>query len=274
VPQAFKSGDLLGQLSHDGYAVLSPSDEMPEYVATVKCLHALVNALVAMNVPPAFAYVYDITWKFLLHLWPLAEALLGGPCVLEPSFAAFRLNYEKGLKGTYVGNNFSKPHRDYSYADSIEGLTQTLKVLSVWVPLNDITTKNGCMYVVPRSMDPHYADPVSREGLQEPEVPAGGLRALAPHAAGSFMCWSGNTIHWGSACQREGAADPRASLALVFRRRDTVLSQTEVSISRGDVAAAGIGKRLRWVADAIHFFGHWYDVSTHLGSLLARLRTF
>jgi hypothetical protein len=94
----------------------------------------------------------------------------------------------------------------------------SLKLLSDWLPLNDVTLQNGCMYAVPRGQDTDFADPGNAAALQEPKVPVDGLTALAPHPAGSFLCWSGNTIHWGSGCAREGAADPRTSLALVFRR--------------------------------------------------------
>ena len=78
----------------------------------------------------------------LLGVRPLAEALLGPGCVLEPSFAAFKLDHKKTANhASYVGNNFSKPHRDYSFSDSLDG--DDLKVLSVWIPLNDVTLHNG-----------------------------------------------------------------------------------------------------------------------------------
>ena len=87
---------------------------------------------------------------------------------------------------------------------------------------------------------------------------------LAPHGPGAFMCWSGNTIHWGSACRAAGAADPRTSIALVFRRRGAALSQTETSLSRADVAAATAADRLKMVRAALKFFSHWYPDDTDL----------
>lgn len=199
----------------------------------------------------------------------MAERLLGGECVLEPSFAAFRLSPEKAKKGRYVGNNFAKPHRDYSYSDAIAD-TGELKLLSVWLPLCDVTARNGCMYVVPRPEDPRFAD--AQGSLQEPEVPADALKALAPFPAGSVMCWSGNTIHWGSACESlEHGESPRTSLALVFRARGSRLSQEERSLTREDVCRADVRQRLRWVAAAIRFFNHWYDLPSDLASFLARV---
>ena len=220
---------------------------------------------------------------------PSAEAVLGPDCVLEPSFAAFKLDHRKTAAHTsYVGNNFSRPHRDYSYADSIEGPgeakeaagaeknaglagsaggggggggSEVLKVLSVWVPLNAVTARNGCMYAVPRGLDAGFADPAGAEGLRTPAVPAEGVAPLAPHPPGTLMCWTGNTVHWGGGCEREGAADPRQSVALVFRRRGVRLSVAEASLSRADVAAADTAARARWCQAAVGFFKHWYPAS-------------
>lgn len=250
------SSTPVSSLRHDEPALLS-------------FVHGAVLALKRKQLAPAHVYLYDATWELALRVWPLAEAVLGKDCVLEPSFAAFALDPQKA--GTsYVGTNFGRPHRDYSYADSLEAnataengseASQKLKVLSVWVPLNGVNTSNGCMYVVPRPCDTGFADPLSAEGLQSPRVPAetvGGVVPLAPHPPGTFMCWTGNTVHWGSACAREGAADPRASLAFVFRRAGARLSVAEVSLTRSDIAAADTATRLQWVHKAIGFFKHWY----------------
>jgi hypothetical protein len=222
-------------------------------------LRAITRAIEARKLPPAFAFMFDHAWEVVLRLWPLAEALLGQGCVLEPSFAAFKLNHKKTANHTsYVGNNFSKPHRDYSFADAIDGASGDVKVLSVWMPLNDVTLHNGCMYAVPRSLDAAFADPVGFEGLSEPAVPVTGVTPLAPHPAGTFMCWTGNTIHWGSGCEASGAADPRQSFALVFRRKDARLSVAEASLTREAVAGADTATRLGMVRSALGFFRHWY----------------
>jgi hypothetical protein len=138
----------------------------------------------------------------------------------------------------------------------------------VWLPLNDVTTSNGCMYAVPRSKDPAF-EPLATseeggeggdlgEGVQEPVVPAGSLVALAPHPKGSFMCWSGNTIHWGSSCGKDGAHDPRTSLAFVFRLKGHELSVQEKSLTKSFIAEATTAQRLEWVLQALRFFSHWY----------------
>jgi hypothetical protein len=190
----------VAYLGEHGYATCPPAAAAGDR-SLVAAVLALVVELTQQGLPPVFAYLYDATWALLLRLWPVAEAVLGGEAVLEPSFAAFRLDHRKtaAARGAgYVGTNFGKPHRDYSFADAI-GADGSLKLLSVWLPLNDVTLQNGCMYAVPRGQDADFADPGNAAALQEPKVPVDGLTALAPHPAGSFLCWSGNTIHWGGA---------------------------------------------------------------------------
>lgn len=267
-----ESSELMAHIESNGY-VTCPPPQSRDYLDSANLLLKLIIALSERDLPPAFAYLYDATWHFILRIWPLVEDLLGGRCVIEPSFAAFRLNRQKSLRGSYVGNNFAKPHRDYNYADSFAPGIARPQLLSVWIPLCDVDLKNGCMYVVPRSKDPQFNDPISKEGLQEPDVPPGGLTPLAPHPAGSFMCWTGNTIHWGSGCEREGADNPRTSLALVFRLADRELSQPEASLSREDVLTASVAERLRQVAAAVRFFGHWYEISPDLQRLMAHVRS-
>jgi len=86
----------------------------------------------------------------------------------EPlSHVAFNFN----LRPYKMGNNFGQPHRDYTYAD-VHGAAAAASateeneqeqaagpsstppgVVSVWLPLVDVTLNSGCMYVVPKSGD-------------------------------------------------------------------------------------------------------------------------
>jgi hypothetical protein len=41
-----------------------------------------------------------------------------------------------------VGTNFALPHRDYTYAEATASGGEA-QLLSVWLPLNDVTLDNG-----------------------------------------------------------------------------------------------------------------------------------
>ena len=57
--------------------------------------------------------------------------------------------------------------RDCTYSDawSSDG---TAKVLTVWIPVTDVTVDNGCMFVIPREFDEN----VSHAVLQRPSLVA------------------------------------------------------------------------------------------------------
>ena len=144
---------------------------------------------------------------------------------------------EDGHRG--FGSSFGLPHRDYSAAESLhhaEGedgsedgnRMESPEILTVWIPLNNATLNNGCMYVVPREFDTDFARTDNHHAHMNPATevqrglsskihfPLHGVRAL-PAPAGSLLAWYGNTIHWGSTCSRY-ADVPRKSIALTFRR--------------------------------------------------------
>ena len=149
-----------------------------------------------------------------------------------------------------LGSSFGLPHRDYSAADSLyheaegkdcpkDAASDHPAILNVWIPLNDATLDNGCMYVVPREFDTDFARTDNHHAHMNPatevqrgksskiQFPLHGVRAL-PAPAGSLIAWYGNTIHWGSSCSRY-AKVPRKSIALTFRRGDIKVGAGELA---------------------------------------------
>lgn len=72
------------------------------------------------------------------------------------------------------------------------------------------------------------------------------------------MCWTGNTIHWGSSCSIKEKSNPRTSLALVFKRKNEILSNIETSITYQDIQSFTMEDRLMKCHNAVRFFSHWY----------------
>jgi hypothetical protein len=82
------------------------------------------------------------------------------------------------------------PHRDYTFTDSHCSQGKP-KILTMWVPVTEVTPQNGCMYVVPKQFDENY----DRDSVYEHMVvqttgwlagkshlafPLAGARPLAP----------------------------------------------------------------------------------------------
>jgi hypothetical protein len=258
--------------------------------------------------PPVFCFMNIAVWDFVAaKVWPVMRNLLGEDCVLD-SGSAFawslkatgkstfprdgefrswqnavsRLNTtvpkekdEEGHRG--FGSSFGLPHRDYSAAESIyhegEDANESPAILTVWIPLNDATLDNGCMYVVPREFDVDFARTDNQHAHMNPATevqrglsskihfPLHGVRAL-PAPAGSLLAWYGNTIHWGSTCSRYAKA-PRKSIALTFlRRSDNKVGASEAPpITITEASAMTPELRLALISRSLLLYNQWHALA-------------
>jgi hypothetical protein len=193
---------LVEQFGREGYFQLAPL--IPERV--IEGMRRCVQALMAEDWPPVFAFVYDQFWEV-----PRIPALAGLlTALLEPTFrqtASFWTHYVAPVRGATGW----EPHKDYPGQPGR---------LTLWIPLSDATLDNGCISVIPKNLTParildgwHQLQTFDRSEvvslLQQ-------SRAL-PAPAGSVLCWDGEVIHWGSVCTR--AQMPRISFSLEFIAR-------------------------------------------------------
>jgi hypothetical protein len=154
-PPEERMDELRRQLEATGFM----TTEEPRDRVCDKCESILagMKALRRAGVPAFFIWMYNEPWEVMRTMWRRAEALLGSECVLEPTVAAYHLDHKSAAAGgnAYVGTNFALPHRDYTYSDTYNAQGQP-QLLTVWVPVSDITVDNGCMYVVPKEFDHNY----------------------------------------------------------------------------------------------------------------------
>ena len=253
-----------------------------------------LERLRAADIGPFFIWMFDEPWRkytrgppgardvcifsdrllvmtgLLSAFWTEAESLLGGACVLEPTFAAYHLNPKKAreAKGKYVGTNFGLPHRDYTFTDS-HSASGKPKILTMWVPVTPVTSENGCMYVVPKEFDENYdRDSVYEHmvvqttgwmaGKSHLSFPVAGARPLAPAPAGSICAWYGNVIHWGAHCHVAEEDAPRASVAWVFRLASSALDSDNPPLTRAEVEGGmSLEKRRQLLLRSMDCFQHW-----------------
>ena len=91
-------------------------------------------------------------------------ALLGADCRMDPSVFCWIASAPPphprgGAPGSYTGGarrgaagaNFGMPHRDFTCLQSLRKADGGPAVLSVWLPLGEVTSENGCMMVLPRA---------------------------------------------------------------------------------------------------------------------------
>jgi ectoine hydroxylase-related dioxygenase (phytanoyl-CoA dioxygenase family) len=132
----------------------------------------------------------------------------------------------------------------------------------------EVTSENGCMFVVPRERDSLFMDDghrLHRAPNLMPDFPHAHVRPLVADA-GTVLAWHHNTIHWGSSCSPY-AAEPRKSLAMSFRLCEEGRPWSEKDeesywrrpFTRAEVAAGvDMQTRLRMCAGALVTYSVWH----------------
>ena len=148
------------------------------------------------------AFLEDAMWDLFDLLVPVAREALAHDVCITPAFWAWNV----GPGGFGWG-----PHRDSpETARDPEG---GLAIITVWVPLTDATTRNGCVHCVPAYWDIGYQSVHANSIVLHQQC----VRAL-PAAAGSVLGWSHSLLHWGGACAPD--APPRMATSLELVRSD------------------------------------------------------
>ncbi len=183
-------------LKKDGYfrwEGLFPQEEMT-------LLSQAVTLVADATSLPVFALVYDEFWSLLLRLRPIFAAILGNEYQLLPDSWIWRLLPDSEASGW-------RPHRDRPPGTVLpDGTPQSL---SLWIPLTDATPSNGCIYILPASLDSRYY--TYGDTKQETVVQWQDILAL-PAKAGSVLCWTSQLFHWGGRSSSH-ASQPRISVA-------------------------------------------------------------
>lgn len=183
---------------------------------------------------------------------------------------------------TTLGGAFPLPHRDHSSAECLSDASATGRstpsLLSLWVPLTDVTTDNGCMFVVPSEADDLLHQPSHRKHLlpfdretRRCNFELASAVALAPAPAGSALCWLGSAIHWGGRCSQFSEAEPRASLTAGVRRRTAQATALQHQAQVGERAATlpeleltslplPLHERVRYAAGSVLLYSWWYGL--------------
>jgi hypothetical protein len=165
---------VVDRVLNEGYVQLEPlAWQLPlqDMVDVIEKLHEL-------HIPITFCFMYDEFWYMFMRLHITLQHILGSDYKRLPDFWAWRVDPKQSERGWHV-------HRDKNFETLYtSGMPKTL---SVWIPLTDATTSNGCMYVLPADRDPTYR----RQDLLGPhfEELASDLRAL-PIQAGKNSLWN------------------------------------------------------------------------------------
>lgn len=248
-----RAGDpALRELTRtEGYFQLPP----PDWQLPLATMAELVGTLERRGIPVAFAFVYDEFWALSLKLTPLIETVLGPGFLRLPDFWVWHVDPVKDERGW-------RPHRDKGYqALRSDGYP---KSLTVWLPLSDANTLNGCMYLLPADRDPTYGTADDKQW----KVDLPDVRAL-PADAGSILAWNQAVLHWGShGSPRE--TRPRVSVAFEYQAGDIPPYNQPLMTPE---TVPDFDGRLKLIAKQILQYQHMYPLSDEVKAIAEGIGT-
>ncbi len=240
---------VTDRMAEEGYF----QDHNPTFERLAPALAEAVRTCVALDIPPAFIFLFDETWECFRSLQPMLSRFLGDGYKVLPDFWAWHVDPAAGQAGW-------QPHRDKGrVALAPDG---TPLSLTVWAPLSDATPLTSCMYLLPANRDPVYNTP--QETVWQ--INATSIRAL-PGRPGDYLCWNQAVLHWGSESSRF-APHPRISMALEFQRGDMQpFNQPQMT----PLETLDFQARLKLVGKQILQYRHMYPLAARFESLAQAL---
>lgn len=236
---------LRSLIKTEGYFQLPP----PDWQLPLETMAGLVGTLERRGIPVAFAFVYDEFWTLSLKLTPLIETVLGQGFLRLPDFWVWHVDPGKDERGW-------RPHRDKGYASLRSDGSP--KSLTVWLPLSDANTLNGCMYMLPADRDPTYG--TVNDNQWHVELPD--VRAL-PAPAGGILAWNQAVLHWGShGSPRE--KNPRISVAFEYQAGDIPPYNQPLMTPE---TVPDFNGRLKLIAKQILQYQHMYPLSDEVKAI-------
>jgi hypothetical protein len=209
----------------------------------------LIQQLESNGLPLPFSFMYDEFWCLFFRLHKLIGGLIGEDYLRLPDFWTWLVDPRKDQSGW-------SPHRDKGHRSLFTDGSP--KAVTIWIPLTDATTLNGCMYIVPADRDPTYGTP--EEG--EWRFKHADIRAL-PAEAGSVFFWNQAVLHWGShANQRE--VRPRVSLAFEFQSANVPPYNQPLS---KPLEIPTFNSRLKLIGKQILQYQHMYPLAPEVEAL-------
>ena len=219
--------ELVDGVDETGYFVI-PRLVDPGFIER---LRYGVERVRAAGWPPVFVAVFDEFWTVVRtpSFVRLASSLLGDGYRYLPNVWAHYVSSDRQVAGW-------APHVDGQYGS---------ERMSIWLPLSEATTRNGCIGLVPKDlMPPSVGDGYIERttySFGELQMMLQGSRAR-PASPGAIMGWEFGVLHWGSVCQ--DGESPRVSMAVELVAEGAALREDEGLARRADEPIPAFEERL------------------------------
>ncbi len=247
--------DLVDGVDETGYFVARQLID-PEFIVR---LRNGVERVRAAGWPPVFVAVFDEFWTVVRtpSFVRLASSLLGEGYRYLPNVWAHYVSSDRQVAGW-------APHVDGPYGSDR---------ISIWLPLSEATTRNGCIGLVPKDlMPPSVGDGFLERTTYssgELQMMLQGSRAL-PASPGTIMGWEFGVLHWGSVCQ--DGEPSRVSMAIELVAEGAALGEDEGLARRADEPIPAFEERLEIIGRGLASYGRFEPAMLRFEELAEGLR--
>jgi len=240
--------NICTDLSEEGYFQTDPLD----WNLPITKMADAIKQFVDFGWPTVFVFAYDEFMLIPHKLSQLLNKVLGENFKILPDYWAWYIDPLKAERGW-------APHRD----KGLDSLTadKNPKSLTIWIPLTDVSTKNGCMHVIPANWDPYFINPEIKNDFEAQNV-----RAL-PAKAGSALGWNQAILHWGGRASKK-AQNPRVSIAFELQRNDITPFNNPLF---SPYPLPDLKFRLKLIGKQILQYKHMYPLSDKMKSIAESL---
>lgn len=214
-----EDGRLRASVRERGFGFVRDLSRSASERARDERLARRAKALAERGFDPTWIAVWDDFWDALKAL---------GARVRDRAFTGLVMNYDVLAwvvdPTTDEKTSAFGPHRDRQPEDtkgSFRGEDGQARYVTAWVPLfHDATTRNSCLYCVPRECDPGYFEGDDDDGDDPMRVALSSKEkyqhvTALPVKAGECVLFTHRLIHWGSVGQGE-EGEPRVNFSVGF----------------------------------------------------------
>jgi hypothetical protein len=194
--------DARDKIVNDGYFHIPfdswdlPFDEMTRCIQKLKSL----------DMQPVWCFIYDEFWLLTVKIDAHIKSILGENYHRLPEIWAWHIDPSKEERGWKI-------HREGGYYSVFDdGLPKTL---TIWIPLTDATSENGCMCVVPIANDPNFYSTDESYYANWQEDFYDDSKKILEAKSGDVLGWHPQILHWGKKSTNKNA-NPRISMSTEF----------------------------------------------------------
>ena len=194
--------NVRDKIVNDGYFHIPFDSWNLPFEEMTRCIQKLKD----LDIQPVWCFVYDEFWLLTVKIDAYIKSIHGQNYHRLPEIWAWHIDPSKKERGWKI-------HREGGHYSAFDdGLPKTL---TIWIPLTDATSENGCMCVVPIANDPNFYSTDESYFANWQEDFYDSSKKILEAKSGDVLGWHPQILHWGKKSTNKNA-NPRISISMEF----------------------------------------------------------